>query len=346
MAEVREFGRLAGRAVESVILRGEGMELEVLTLGATIRRLVVPDREGRPTDVVLGYDTPEEYWENDGYLGASVGRCANRIGGSCFSLNGEDWPLASNEGPNQLHGGPDGFSRRWWSVAASETEATFTLDSPHLDQGFPGDLHEEVTYALRPGSRLEITYRARCDRDTVANFTNHAYFNLSGHGSGPATDHTLQVLAGRYTPAGAGSIPTGEILPVAGTPLDFAVPVAIGSRISDPFLAGTQGYDHNFVLDRGEAKQGELVPAAKLCSPRTGILLTAETTLEGVQVYTANFLSPRKGKGGAVYGPYHGVCLETQHFPDAIHHPNFPSPVLRAGEALCERTVYAFSVCP
>ena len=297
--------------------------VELLSFGAAVRSIIVPDRDGKPVDVCLGYDTLEEYRAHDGCLGACVGRHANRIAGAEITLDGTRWPLAANEGANQLHGGPDGFGNRMWDFTHDENSVTFTLHSPHLDQGFPGNLDASVRYALSGGT-LTLTYRAVSDRDTVVNLTNHTYFNLSGHASGRVDAQELTVHAGRYTPCGEGNIPTGEILPVEGTRFDLRRPAPLAGR----------DYDHNFVLD-GRA-------AAELYSPATGIALAVETTQPGVQVYTAGFLSERKGKGGAVYGPANAVCLETQHFPDAIHHADFPSPVLKAGAEYEETTSFRF----
>lgn len=311
---------------------------ELLPFGAALRALWVPDRDGRPTDVCLGYESPEAYQTLDGCLGASIGRCANRIGGARFTLNGQEFRLTANEGENQLHGGLVGFHKKLWQVSRTgENTVTFTLDSPDGEEGFPGNLHAEITYTLAEGA-LSIDYQAVSDRDTVVNLTNHSYFNLAGQSSGPVTDHVLTVRADRYTPAGPGNVPTGELAAVDGTPLDLRRGAVLGERLGDPFLAPTRGFDHNLVLSGGPG------PLATLYCPRTGIFLEMETTLEGVQVYTANFLGQRPGKAGAVYGPHHAVCLETQHFPDAINHPNFPSPILRSGETARSRTVYRFSV--
>lgn len=318
---------------QPITLTGEACSAEILPFGATLRALWVPDREGCPTDVCLGYDDPGAYRTLDGCLGATVGRCANRIGGARFTLNGREYRLSANEGENQIHGGLTGFHKKLWQVSHfRDNSVTFSLDSPDGDEGFPGALHAEVTYTLAGGA-LSLDYRATSDRDTVVNFTNHSYFNLAGQDGGAVTDHMLTLRADRYTPAGPGNIPTGEIASVDGTLLDFRKGAVLGERL--PSLP--DGYDHNLVLSGGDG------PAASLYCPRTGILLEMETTLEGVQLYTANFLSERPGKAGALYGRHHAVCLETQHFPDAINHPNFPSPILRAGETAHSRTVYRFS---
>lgn len=330
------FGNLKGQPVELLELAdaASGLRVELLTLGAAIRALWVPDRKGNPTDVVLGYDTAVEYAAQDACFGGTIGRCANRIAGAAFSLDGTHWPLTANEGANQLHGGAVGFHKRVWTVAdMGETHVTFTLDSPHGEEGYPGNLHTAVTYTLA-GNTLTVGYGAVTDADTVVNLTNHAYFNLAGHTGGLVADHRLTLPAGRYTPCGPGNVPTGDIAPVEGTLLDLRGGATLGERWEAPFLADSRGYDHNFVLEGGPAR---------LHCPRTGITLEVDTTLEGMQLYTAGFLTPRPGKNGALYGPRHAVCLEPQRFPDAIHHPAFPSPVLRAGEVYEEGITYRFS---
>ena len=334
MINERIFGRLDGREVFCITLSDGICEVELLTYGATIRAIRVPDREGKPTDVCLGYDTLEEYRDNDGYLGASVGRHANRIGGAQFTINSVEYKVAPNEGENQLHGGPEGFSARLWEYTPGENSVTFALTSPDGDQGFPGNFREEVAYTLSDGV-LTIDYFAWSDKDTVANLTNHAYFNLGGHDSGPVDGHVVMIHADHYTPVGQGSIPTGEIAPVEGTVFDLRRPVALGDRLDALELKEPNGFDHNFALS-GET------PGAVVYCPATGIAMEMTTPLEGVQFYTAGFLSARKGKGGAAYATRHGLCLETQHYPDAVNKPNFPSPILRAGEEFRHSTGYRF----
>ena len=341
MCLLSPFGESGGRSVPLISLQGpDGLSLEAIGYGAALRRLTVPDSGGRPTDVCLGYDTLREYEERDGCLGAVVGRCANRIAGAALPVGGTVFPLTANEGPNTLHGGPSGFHRRVWEVyELNGRSVTFRLFSPHLDGGFPGNLEARVTYALLEGRRLSVSYEAVCDRDTVVNLTNHSYWNLSGHQSGSALSQILTLYASRYTPAGPDGIPTGALESVAGSALDFTRPTALGERIDDPLLAAARGYDHNYALPtRG------LRPAARLESPRTGISMELSTTLPGLQLYTANYLTERPGKDGAVYRKRDGVCLETQFYPDAVHRPGFPSPVLRAGERYRHRSEYRFSL--
>lgn len=330
------FGRLDGREIPLLTLTEGPVSVELIPLGAAVRAIRVPDREGRSVDVCLGYDTPAEYRDWNSALGGTLGRCANRIGGARFAIGGAEYRLTANEGANTLHGGAEGFHKKLWSCAVGENSAAFFLDSPDGEEGFPGNLHAEVTYTLQNGV-LTMEYRASCDRDTVVNLSNHTYFNLAGHDAGSIAGHRVTLGAGRYTPSGAGNVPTGEIAPVDGTPLDLRQGALLEERLGDPFLAATRGYDHNFVLDGGGL-------AAEVCCPATGIALEVRTTLEGMQFYTSGFLTDRPGKSGARYGRASGLCLETQRFPDAVNHPSFPSPVLRAGEAYREATSWRFFV--
>ena len=329
------FGLLDGRKIPLLTLTDGPVSVELIPLGAAVRAIRVPDREGRTVDVCLGYDTPSEYRDWNSALGGTLGRWANRIGGARFTIGGEEYRLTANEGANTLHGGAEGFHKKLWSYALREDSVTFSLNSPHGEEGFPGNLCAEVTYTLRR-STLTMAYRASCDRDTVVNLSNHTYFNLAGHDTGSITGHRVTLGAGRYTPSGAGNVPTGEIAPVDGTPLDLRQGALLEERLGDPFLKGSRGYDHNFVLDGGTA------PAAEVYCPATGIALEVCTTLEGMQFYTSGFLTDRPGKGGAQYGRAGGLCLETQHFPDAVNQPSFPSPILRAGEEYRETTSWRF----
>ena len=334
----------SGEPVEQLTLDNGRLSCQILTFGATLRALSVPDRDGVRQDVVLGYDTLEEYESQDGYLGAVVGRYANRIAGGRFSLNGTVYTLACNNGPNHLHGGVVGFSYRVWTVEELTSDrAVLSLVSPDGEEGYPGRLQVQVTYQLE-GDSLTLRYRSLCDRDTVCNLTNHAYFNLAGQGSGPVLDQEIQLFAQSYTPADATSIPTGSIDPVAGTPMDFRTLTPLGAHIQEPFqqLEFGRGYDHNFVVD---GPVGTLRPAARAYAPQTGIAMEADTTLPGVQLYTANFIDEgRPGKNGASYGPRHAFCLETQFFPDSPNHPKFPSCLLRAGTPREDVTRFTFSV--
>ena len=338
MYRIIPFGHHHEQEVPLIVLFNEQLSVELLPFGAAVRALWVPDRTGEQVDVVLGYDDLVSYATLDACLGGTIGRGANRIGGACCRLSGKEFRLSANEGGNHLHGGLTGFHQKLWRYACSESGVTFFLESPDGEEGYPGTLRAEVAYSLEGGA-LVIDYQAVSDRDTLVNLTNHAYFNLAGHDGGPVSDHELTLRADCYTPTGDGNIPTGEITPVDSTPLDLRQGAVLGQRLDDPWLRASQGYDHNLVLS------GEEGPAAVMYCPRTGIRMELETSLEGLQLYTAGFLSERQGKGGVLYGPRHAVCLETQHFPDAIHHPEFPSPVLQAGEVYRQRTVYRFSRC-
>ena len=344
-SSLRPFGRTpGGDPVHLITLDNDVLSCQIITFGAALRTLSVPGRGGTPVDVVLGYDTVEEYAALDGYLGAVVGRYANRIAGGRFSLHGEEYTLAVNDGANHLHGGAVGFSHRVWQVEGFRPDrAVLTLESPDGEEGYPGNLSVRVTYRLE-GSALSICYEAVTDKDTVCNLTNHSYFNLSGHGFGPVLDQTIALFADHYTPTDEGSIPYGSILPVADTPMDLRIPTPIGARIREEFpqLIQARGYDHNYVLRSGK---GPLRPAALAFSPATGISMGVHTTLPGLQFYTANFLNEgRPGKDGRTYGPRSGFCLETQFFPNSPNCPTFPSPLLRPGEKFHHETVFSFSV--
>lgn len=325
------FGRMPdGTPVEEITLTDGSISCGILTYGGALRSLTVPDRRGGPVDVVLGLDTLEDYLAQDKYLGALIGRYANRIGGSRFTLEGKEYPLCANDGPNHLHGGRMGFDKQIWQVCSqADNSVTLALISPDGDEGYPGELEAEVIYTLQDGG-LELTYRARSTKTTLCNLTNHAYFNLSGHRSGDISGQYIQVLGSRYTPVDGGLIPTGAVEPVEGTAMDLRRLQPIGAR----------EFDHNWAVDGWD---GGLCPAARAWSPETGIFMEAVTTLPGVQFYTGNFLDGcPAGKGGAPYGKHGAFCLETQCFPDSPNQPNFPSAVLTAGEVYESTTIYRF----
>lgn len=344
MSAPTSFGVMPdGTTVDLYTLTAGALRCGVITFGGSLQSLRVPDRAGKPVDVLLGFDALEPYRTHGKSFGALVGRFANRIGGARFTLNGTVHPLVANDhGVNHLHGGGLGYNRRVWKVdSASDNALTLSLFSPDGEEGYPGDLLVRVTYTLEE-TGLTIDYRAVCDRDTVCNLTNHAYFNLSGHDSGLVLDQTIQLLADRYTPTDPLSIPTGELAPVDGTPMDLRRPAPIGAHIDEDFpqLVQAGGYDHNWIVN-GEA--GVLRPAARAVSPSTGISMDVLTTLPGVQFYTGNYLAGcPAGKGGAAYDKRWGFCLETQFFPDSPNHPQFPSCVLRAGETFAHTTVFRF----
>lgn len=317
------------------VTQGE-TSVDIIPFGASIRAIRVPDRSGVLRDVCLGYDSMEEYAAQPSCFGAAVGRYANRIGGARFTLNGRVYPLFPNEGANTLHGGKVGYHHRWWELAPRGTDCVVcSLTSPDNDEGFPGRLTLEVAYTWRDQA-LSIRYKARCDADTVVNFTNHAYFNLAGQDGGPVGDHILTLRASRFTPIGPDKIVTGELRDVTLTPWDFRVPTALAERLDHPDLAATHGFDHNLCLDPGDG------PAAQVVCPRTGIRMEVYTDQPGCQLYTAGWLTPRKGKDGAQYDMGHGLCLETQNYPNAVNVPAFPSPILKAGQVFESETVYRF----
>jgi aldose 1-epimerase len=348
--EAEPFGEARGRAVERYTLSNPaGMRVRVLTYGAIVQAIEVPGPDGERTNVALGFATLDDYLRASPYVGATIGRFANRIAHGQFTLDGTTIRVSTNEAPHSLHGGADGFDKRIWR--ASPVPSTdrpglrLELESPDGDQGYPGELHVQVTYTLHASGALRIDYRATTDRPTVVNLTNHSYFNLGGEGSGTIEDHLLQLNASRYTPIDAELIPTGAIQPVAGTSLDFTTPTPIGRRLRDGFdqLRLAHGYDHNFVLD-GPSGDDALALAARVEHPASGRSLEVRTAQPGLQLYTGNKLDGSLvGIGGRTYRQADAFTLETQHFPDSPNHPNFPSTVLRPGEVFASTTVYAFS---
>ena len=331
-----------GEEVRELTLDNGVLSARIITFGGTLLSLTVPGKDG-PVDVVLGYDTLAEYETNGGFFGSLVGRYANRIAGGRFALNGREYTLARNDGPNHLHGGEVGYSHRVWTVEeAAADKAVLTLDSPDGEEGYPGHLQAKVTYALE-GDTLSIRYEAVSDQDTPCNLTNHSYFTLDGQGSGSALEHTIQLYASQYTPTDETSIPLGRAEPVEGTPMDLRQPTPIGAHIGEPFqqLIWGKGYDHNFVVD---GQPGAMRPAAMARSRATGVVMEVETDSPGLQFYTANFVEEgRRGKEGAVYSFRHGFCLETQHFPDTPNQPAFPSATLRAGAKYDQTTRFRFT---
>lgn len=320
----------------------KGMEIAVSDYGAVLVKVLVPDKEGDLLDVVLGYDEVSGY-ESDGlYLGATVGRVANRIGGGQFELNGRNYTLTKNDAQNTLHGGTDFYNKRMWQVEeADDSHITLLLHSRDGDQGFPGTVDIRVTYTLTEDNEIRIHYHAVPQEDTLLNLTNHSYFNLSGHASGTAMDQEVVICADAYTRADAQSIPTGEIVPVDGTPMDFRKGKAIGAEIEADYeaLEFGKGYDHNWIINGAGYRH-----AASMYSEKTGIGMKVYTDLPGMQFYTGNFITHADGKDGAVYQKRGGVCFESQYFPDAVHKENFEGPVVKAGTAYDTTTAYHFSL--
>ena len=339
------FGTYQGRQVERIRLESGGIRCEVLSYGATLRSLTVPGRDGKPLDVVLGFDSLEEYIRHDSCFGATVGPNANRIGGAVCKLGDKTLRLDRNDGENNLHSGSAGLDRQLWEVlAVSEEAVTLLCTHPDGRGGLPGDLNVAVTYWLEDGALL-IDYRAVGERDTLCNLTNHSYFNLDGHGSGPILDHRVQLFAKSFTPTDRHSIPTGSIRAVAGTAMDLTKPTRVGDHIDDELdqLHWAGGYDHNWVIDDDGEKLFRA--AAKVWAAKSGVVMTVYTDRPGVQFYTGNYIPEGlKGKEGAVYHRRQGLCLETQAFPDAPNHRSFPSTVLKAGKEWASRTLYRFDV--
>ena len=348
-AMVRQgFGALDdGTVVEKVTLaNARGISATVMTLGATLQALHVPDRDGEVDDVVLGHDTLAEYCAHPQYLGVTVGRYANRIAGGRFALDGRAFRLETNDGANHLHGGANGLDKRLWTIlSADEGKVVLGCSSADGEGGYPGTLDVTATYTLTDDA-LRIEYRATTDAPTIVNITNHALFNLAGaRAASDALDHRLTLHASRYTPVDSGLIPTGELAPVSGTPFDFRRPHAIGARIrdyADPQLRIGRGYDHNFAID-GAA--GTLRPALRLEDPRSGRAIEVETTAPGLQFYSGNFLDgTTAGKGGRAYRQGDGLAFEPQHFPDSPNRPQFPSPRLDPGETYVNAMVLRFAM--
>jgi aldose 1-epimerase len=339
-----------GKAIDEVTLKNShGIELHAISYGGIITSLRVPDRAGKAGDVVLGFDKPASYWADPPppFFGAIIGRYGNRIAKGKFTLGGKTYTLATNNGPNSLHGGNRGFDKTLWAVTTKDgaegSSAIFTRTSPDGEEGYPGNLQVRVTYTLTEKNELVVDYHATTDKATPVNLTQHTYFNLAGEGSGDILGHQLTIDADRYTPVDDTLIPTGELAPVQGTPFDFRQPTAIGARIDqdNAQLKNGKGYDHNWVLNR---KAAGLQHAARLADPKSGRTMDISTTEPGLQFYSGNFLDGTiKGKHGHVYAHRTGLCLETQHFPDSPNQPKFPSTILQPGKAYDSRTIFTFS---
>ena len=342
----QSFGTRDGRPVNLYTLtNANGLEIKTMNYGGIILSIRVPDRKGQFADIVLGHDTLEGYIPNPPYLGAVVGRYANRIANGEFTLDGKKYELPKNDGPNTLHGGLKGFDKVVWEGVPLKGKAgvSYSYLSKDGDEGFPGNLKVKVTYTLTDVNELVIDYEATTDKATPINVSQHSYFNLAGEGNGDILNHEILINADRFTPVDKNLIPTGELKPVKGTPFDFTTSTKIGARINDnndQLILG-HGYDHNFVINR---KGPGLELAARVYEPTSGRVLEVSTTQPGVQFYTGNFLDGTvTGKHGHVYKRRYGFCLETQHFPDSPNHPDFPTTILKPGQTFHQKTVFKFS---
>jgi aldose 1-epimerase len=349
-AKREPFGALAdGRQVEAVVLSNKaGIRVKVMTLGATIQSLLIPDRTGHPGDIVLGFDSPQEYVQNPSYFGATVGRFANRIAKGHFTLDGKTYSLATNDHGNHLHGGLKGFDKVLWTIhsvkSASTATAVLSYISPDGEEGYPGTLRVTASYSLDDSAMLRVEFKATTDKPTIVNISNHSYFNLSAETGASVLNHLLLVNASRFTPVDVGLIPTGERRAVQGTPFDFRKPTAIGLRVRDGHdqqIRYGRGYDHNFALD---GAVGELRLAARVDDPSTGRVMEIFTAAPGLQFYSGNFLDATiAGKGGRVYREGDALVLEPQLFPDAPNQTSFPSARLDPGSSYVNTMEYRFS---
>jgi aldose 1-epimerase len=342
--EVTDFGTLPdGKTIKLVTLRNtRGSVCRIMTLGATITELTVPDRAGQFTNVVLGADRLEVYLKGFPAAAAVIGRVANRIAKARFTLDGTEYLLAANANPHHIHGGRRGFAQVLWDAELlpsrdQQAAVRFRYVSKDGEEGYPGTLTVTVTYTLTDQAELRLDYEATTDKPTPVNLTNHAYFNLAG--AGDCLGHELWLSPDRYTLADDLLIPTGQIAPVKGTPLDFTQPTPIGARI-EQLKPKVNGYDHNYVLGTGSSTP---LLFARACEPKSGRIMEASTTEPGVQLYTGNHLRNVAGSGGALFGLHGGFCLETQHFPDSVNHPAFPTTILRPGQTFRSSTVFKFS---
>jgi aldose 1-epimerase len=348
MVKKEAFGTMPdGKAVELYTLTNtHGIAVQVMTYGGIIVSLKTPDKSGHSADITLGFDTLADYLAKNPFFGALVGRYGNRIGNARFTIDGKEYSLAKNDGPNSLHGGLKGFDKVLWQAESfqksGEVGVILKHTSPDGDEDFPGTLHVTVTYTLNDKNEFSLDYHATTDKATPVNLTNHTYFNLGGEGSGSILGEELMLNADHFTPVDKNLIPLGQIASVKGTPLDFTKPTAIGARINDKYeqLALGMGYDHNFVINRTGPG---LVLAARVYDPKTGRVLEVDTTEPGVQLYTANHLNNLRGRNGHIYNARDAFCLETQHYPDSPNQPNFPSTILRPGQVYHSTTVWKFA---
>ena len=347
--EQKPFGSKDGRPVTLYTLtNSHGMEVRTMNYGGIILSIKVPDRKGAIADVVLGHDTLEGYTPNPPYLGAIVGRYANRIANGSFTLDGKTYTLPKNDGPNTLHGGTTRtFDKVVWDAEPlkGKTGVSYTYLAKDGEEGFPGNLKATVTYTLTDTNELILDYTATTDKASPINMSQHSYFNLAGQGTSDILDHEVMLNADRFTPVDKNLIPTGELRPVKGTPMDFTAQTKVGARIDDSYeqIVLGHGYDHNWAINRKAGDKG-LVLAARVYEPTSGRVLEVSTTQPGVQFYTGNFLDGSvTGKENRVYKRRFGLCLETQHFPDSPNHPDFPSTIIKPGETFHQKTMFKFS---
>jgi aldose 1-epimerase len=344
------FGEIDGIPVDLYTLTNDNqVEMKVTNYGGIITSFKIPDRNGTLGDVVLGYANLEEYVKNNPYFGCIVGRYGNRIGNAKFTLDGREYTLNKNDGKNCLHGGIKGFDKVIWKAETYKDKESVGIEFHYLskegEEGFPGNLDVTVKYTLTNDNIFKIDYLAKTDKPTVVNLTHHTYWNFAGEGSGDILNHELMLNANAYTPVDENLIPTGEILSVKGTPMDFTTPTAIGNRINSDYeqLKFSNGYDHNWVLNK--PTEEDLVLAAKVYEPISGRVMEILTIEPGIQFYSGNFLDGSiLGKSGNSYKIHSGFCLETQHYPDSPNKPNFPSVVLRPGETYRTTTIHKFSI--
>lgn len=334
-----------GREITLYTLQNaNGVQAKVMNYGANLVSLLVPDKDGRIEDVVLGFDNLEGYYGNGSFFGAVIGPSANRIAGASFEMDGKKYQLDVNDGVNNLHSHMEqGYHKRVWDAEEGDNSVTFTLEDQDGAMGFPANKQVAITYSLSEDNALKLHYHVSVDAKTIVNMTNHSYFNLAGQGKGKIEDHLLQIRASHYTPVVAGAIPTGELAPVQGTPMDFTQMKPVGQDICADFeqLKLVQGYDHNYVIDGAD---GTLKEIADLKDPQSGREMKVFTDLPGVQFYAGNCIGVETGKGGITYSPRMGLCLETQYYPDNIHQPSFPQAVFEPGKDYDSVTIYQFVV--
>ena len=349
----RPYGTTAaGAAVDEYTLtNASGMEVKIITYGGTVTSIKVPDRNGNMANVVLGFSDLNSYETRSPYFGCIIGRYGNRIAKGKFTLEGQEYTLAANNGPNSLHGGNVGFDKKVWAATEvrdmSGVGVSLTYTSPDMEEGYPGTLNMKVVYTLTDNNDLKIDYTATTDKPTVFNPTNHSYFNLAGEGSGPIYDEVLWMAADKFTPVDSTLIPTGTLAPVAGTAFDFTVPKVLGPAIhsNDPQVVIGKGIDHNLVLNRRSASDKSMMLGARLYDPQSGRIMETWTTEPSIQVYTGNFLDGSLyGPSGRAYRQGAAITFETQHFPDSPNHPNFPSTELKPGQTFRSSTIHKFLV--